>query len=115
MEEDEYRTFKRRLWQWGLGAVIALVALTILGEYFNWGMTAFFAPKYEQVRRDTMLHSRAYAEGNTHELYEIHRQWLKATPDERQALKLMARHNFENLPAAYVPPELQAWREEVMN
>lgn len=94
---------------------VPLVLAAIFGlTYFNYVSTAFFAPKYEGVRRDVMIESRAYSEGAVRELYTIRRQYQAAkTDDERASLAAAARHEFSIFPKERLPVDLQAFMTQI--
>lgn len=73
-------------------------------------MARYFNPRYEAVRRDTMIQSRAYVEGETRRLYEFKRELEQAHTDtERDSIKAFARHEIEGIDISTLPPDLQAF------
>lgn len=97
-----------------LGAValffIAIFALNLFG-YANF---AFFAPKYEAVRRDQMIESRSYSEGTIRELYTLQRQYQSAkTDEERLTISAAARHEFSIFPKERLPGDLLAFMSQI--
>ncbi len=60
----------------GIGIVAILLGAVFGLNYFGYLNTAFFAPKYEGVRHDVMIESRAYSEGTIRELYTLQRDAL---------------------------------------
>ncbi len=90
---------------------VALFFVTIFAlNYFGYANFAFFAPKYEAVRRDQMIESRAYTEGTIRELYTLKRQYDAAkTDDERATIIAAARHEFSIFPKERLPGDLQAF------
>ncbi len=92
----------------GCGAAIFAVA------YFGFGMTAFFAPKYEGVRRDVMIESRYYSEATVRELYRLKGQYLKATTEDvRQTIRATALHEFSIFPQDRLPLDLARWFKQI--
>ncbi len=80
-----------------------LVGLSI-GSYY---LYAFLAPKYEATRRDVMLQSRAYSEGEARNLYRLKIQFDQAaTDDARQTIRLAAQHECEATDRSRLPAEL---------
>lgn len=89
------------------GAIAAMIIALTFGGYFA---TAFFAPKYEAIRRDTMIESRAYSEATVRELYRLKRQYEAAqTMAEKQTIAAAALHEFEIFPEERLPVDLAAW------
>lgn len=91
---------------WIVLIVGGLAGLTFGGYY----ATAYFAPRYEAVRRDTMIQSRAYNEASTRELYRIKVQYLAAqTAEERATLKAFALHEATAFDRDRLPLDLRAF------
>ncbi len=97
-----------------IGAV-ALFAVAIFGlNALGFGVFAFFAPKYEAVRRDQMIESRAYSEGTVRELYTLQRQYRDAKTDpERETIAAAARHEFTIYPKDRLPLDLRDFMAQV--
>lgn len=98
-------------------AVLATVAAVVLGvgaiagaAYLTYFGTAFFAPRYEAVRRDVMIESRAYSEATIRELYRLKSQY-EATADDaaRATIVAAALHEFSIFPKDRLPLDLQGW------
>lgn len=88
-----------------------LLFITLLGFGINYAamqQTAFFSPKYEAIRRDTMIQSRAYGEAETRAMYNYKRQFIQAkTPEEKAAIRAMAVHEADALDRSRLPEDLQ--------
>ncbi len=83
-------------------------------NYFGYANLAFFAPKYEAVRRDQMIESRAYTEGTIRELYTLQAQYKAAkTDEERATISAAARHEFSIFPKERLPGDLQMFLTQV--
>lgn len=79
-------------------------------NYYAYGTYNFFAPKYEAIRRDVMLQSRAYSEGETRTLYRLKIQSEAApTPEAKQTLVLAARHECGALDRSRLPADLASF------
>jgi hypothetical protein len=99
-------------------SIIGFLALFLIAifalNFFGYANFAFFAPKYEAVRRDQMIESRAYTEGTIRELYTLKRQYDSAkTDDERATIAAAARHEFSIFPRDRLPGDLQAFLAQV--
>lgn len=96
----------------GVCAVIAAGIFAV--SYFGYGLTSFFAPRYEAVRRDTMLNSRSYDEGAKRELYRLKLQYEQAKTDsERDTIAAAARHEFQIFPQERLPVDLHGFMVQV--
>lgn len=95
----------------GVGA-LCLVGFGL--NYFGYANFAFFAPKFEAVRRDQMIESRSYTEGTIRELYTLQRQYQGAkTDEERMTISAAARHEFSIFPKERLPNDLQTFLSQV--
>jgi hypothetical protein len=95
----------------GVIVSIVLVLAVIFGlNLFGFAQYSFFAPRMEAVRRDTMLQSRAYHEGNYRELYRLKLQYTQAKSDEERAtIKSFALHEADAMDRSQLPLDLQAF------
>lgn len=95
------------------GAVIviaAVVGLSIGGYH----LYAYLAPKYEATRRDVMLESRAYSEGQTREIYRLKLQYQQAKDDdERATIRAMALHEASAFDRSRLPFDLQSFIQQL--
>ena len=118
---DEYREVQREYF-WTLpralfAGVCGLAALVAVGfglNYAGYASFAFFAPRYEGVRRDTMIQSRAYSEGMTREMYRLKIQYFQAKSDaERETIAAMAKHEGAALDRSRLPLDLQSFLTQI--
>ncbi|WP_144106699.1 hypothetical protein [Paraburkholderia sp. BCC1886] len=87
-------------------AILVVIGITELG-YLGY---AHFAPKYEQVRRNTFTQSQEYNEGMLRQLYEMRRQYLSTTdPSSKAVLRDTFLHNVDGYPNQ-LPPDLQQFK-----
>lgn len=97
-----------------LGSATAIgfvIGAMLFGGYHAY---SYFAPKYESVRRDVMIESRAYSEASVRELYRLKRQW-DATDDasKRATIVAAARHEFSIFPEDRLPADLRLWMSQI--
>lgn len=91
-------------------AIGAIFGLSVGGYY----MYAFLAPKYEATRRDVMLESRAYSEGQTREIYRLKLQYMQSkSDDERATIRAMALHEASALDRSRLPFDLQSFIQQI--
>lgn len=96
---------------------IALVAVSAVGlGAVVWGLTyhqllftSFFAPKFEDVRRETFERSKSFQTGAIQELQNMQFEYLKAAPEHKAALADVIRHRAAEVPADAMPPDLQSF------
>lgn len=94
----------------GLGGLV-LVGLLIFGvTEGGYQLYAYFGPKYESTRRDIMLQSRAYSEGETRNVYRLKIQFEEASsPEAKQTIALAARHECQAVDRTRLPADLAAF------
>ena len=92
------------------GSFVLLIGLVFGLNYLGFLGTAFFAPRYEGVRRDVMIQSRAYSEATTREMYHLKLQYQQAkTDDERSTIRAMALHEAQGFDRQRLPEDLQVF------
>jgi hypothetical protein len=97
-----------------LMALAAGLGLTWLVQGNDFFLRAYFAPKYEAVRRETVIQSQAYSEATTRRLYDLRRQYTQARgDDERSAIAAMAMHEVNAFDRSRLPPDLQLFVDQI--
>ena len=77
----------------GIAALAALLGLGWIVQGNDFFLYAVFAPKYEQVRRNTFEQSRAFNEGMAQELQRMWLDYQHATnPEEKAAIRSLVQH-----------------------
>lgn len=94
--------------------VFAAVIVAGLGG-ISYGLYRTFAPLNEQVRYDTFKNSQAYNEGMLKDLYDLQREYTKATPEQQGALRALIQHRFEAYDRNRLPQDLQAFYASINN
>lgn len=90
-------------WIVGIVAVVGLSWALVANDY---ALFSTFAPKYEQTRRTTFEQSKAYRQGMVQELQNMQFEYLKATPEQQDALASVILHRSADVPADAMPPDL---------
>ncbi len=104
----EYYWTLPRLFFMALFGLLAIGLLVAGINLYAYGSFALFAPRYEAVRRDVMIQSRAYSEATTRELYRLKLQYQKAANDDQKAtIKAMALHEAQSFDRDRLPSDLQ--------
>jgi hypothetical protein len=113
MQRDYYWSAPRIFVMSVVGLVLLCGAIFGL-NYFGYTNFAFFAPKFEAVRRDQMIESRAYTEGTIRELYTLQRQYQTAkSDDERATIAAAAQHEFSIFPKDRLPSDLRTFLSQI--
>lgn len=94
-------------------AVLSFAAMFGL-NYIGYLNVAFFAPKFEGVRRDVMIESRAYSEATTREMYRFKLQYQQAkSDDERFLIRAMVLHESQAFDHARLPLDLRQFVDQL--
>lgn len=118
---SDFRSVQREYF-WSFPRVLVMGALGIAGlcavafgvNYFAYGSFSFFAPKYEAVRRDVMIESRAYQEGTIRRIYELRLQYEQAQDDSARAtIRQIVLHETRAFDRARLPRDLQAFIKQM--
>jgi hypothetical protein len=95
--------------------ILVLIAAGFGLNYAGLMNTAFFQPKYEQIRRNTFEQSQAYNEGMIRDLENIRNQYLAANdPASKAALRATFIHRAEGYPNT-LPSDLQSFYDNIRN
>jgi hypothetical protein len=100
---------------WGFVGVVVLLALTWAFQGNDFFLYKTFAPKYEQVRRDTFEQSKAYNQGMIQELQNMQFEYVKATPEQKQTLASVILHRAAdyNMDDPRVPVDLRQFVQDL--
>lgn len=103
-----------------LGGIAAVVLLIAAGLGLTWvvqGNEFFlyktFAPKYEDVRRETFEHSKAYNEGMVQELQNMQFEYVQAAPEHKDALASVILHRVADYDIQKLPDNLRRFVEDL--
>jgi hypothetical protein len=94
----------------GLAAfVVVAIGLVWIFQGNEFFMYRWFAPKYEDVRRETFEHSKAYRQGAVQELQNMQFEYAKADDAHKDALASIILHRAADLDEEVMPPDLRAF------
>lgn len=94
-----------------VGIILMLAVLMGLGWLFqgnDFFMYKVFAPKYEQVRRETYEQTKSYRQGSTQRLNELCKQVADADDGHKPMLNDIISHEFAEWNTDDVPAYLHA-------
>lgn len=97
-----------------LWAVLGLAGLFGL-QYVGLLYFGFFAPRFEEVRRQTFEGSTAYNHGMIRDLQNLRMSYLTASPEAKAALRATILHRFAAYPSDKLPVELRAFYLQLQN
>ena len=98
-----------------VGGVLTLGAVTWGVAYHDLIFTSFFAPKFENVRRNTFEQSKSFRTGAIQELQNMQFEYIKAAPEHKAALADIIRHRAIEVPADTMPTDLQSFISNLPN
>lgn len=89
--------------------LLALLLIIWALQGSDFFLTKVFAPKYEQVRRDTFEQSNAYNQGMIQELQNMQFEYVKAAPEQQDALASIILHRAADYDVDKLPPDLRTF------
>lgn len=89
------------------GCVAAVMALGWIFQGNDWFMYRFFAPRYEQVRRQTYEQTKSYRQGSVQRLNTLCTQASEADEDHRGMVNDVIAQEFAEWDSADVPAYLR--------
>lgn len=97
------------------GALVVVVALglswAVMGN--NFFLYSYFAPKMENVRRNTFEQSKAFNQGMIQELQNMQFQYEQADASHKQALASLILHRAADYDQDRLPPDLYSFIEHL--
>lgn len=89
-----------------VGGVVGFGALIWGVAYHDLLFTAFFAPKYENVRRNTFEQSKSFRTGAVQELQNMQFEYIRSDAEHKLALKDIIIHRSAEIPEDAMPQDL---------
>lgn len=94
-------------------AIIVVFAIAWLVQGNDFFMYKVFAPKYEQVRRETFEQTKSYNQGMIQELQNMQFEYVKADSAHKQALVSIILHRVADYDENKLPPDLRSFIIEI--
>ena len=101
---------------WVVGVSVAVGAalwLTWMVQGDDFILTKYFAPKYEEVRRETFEQSKAYNDGMAEELQNMQLQYVQASPVQKDAIGSIILHRVAGYDVSKLPPDTEQFIESI--
>ena len=100
-----------------VAVIVGFLGLTWLLQGNNFFMYKVFGLRYEQTRRQIFEQSRAFNQGMVQELENMRFEYIKANPEQKQALASIILHRASgyNLNDPIVPGELRVFLSQLRN
>jgi len=87
---------------------IAIGVAAIFGlSYLGYESYKFFAPKYRQVDNQVFKESEQYNDGMIRDLENLQMEYVKATAEQKDALRAITLHRFSVYPEDKMPSNLR--------
>ena len=87
---------------------VVMFGLSWIIQGNDWFMYKFWAPKYEQVRRETYEQTKSYRQGSVQRLGTLCTQVAAADEAHKGMLNQVIAHEFVEWNSADIPAHLQA-------
>ena len=90
--------------------IVVILGLTWAGQGNDFFMFKVFAPKYEQVRRETFEQTKSYNQGMIQELQNMRFDYVKTdNQQQRDALASIMLHRAADYPEDKMPNDLRSF------
>lgn len=86
-----------------VGVLVGVLALSWIVQGNNFFLYKVFAPRTEQVRRETFEQSKAYIQGQIQELTNMQFQYEQASTDHKAALRSVILRRAADIPEDRLP------------
>lgn len=96
--------------------VVVIFAVMVLGfglTYVDWASYNFFAPKYENTRRQVFEQSNAYKAGMIRDLENLQMEYQRADSNQKDALRSIILHRFSVYSEDSMPANLRAFYHQL--
>ena len=82
-----------------------------------WGLWnfSFFAPKYENARREVFENSQSYVEGKRQELTKKYDEWLRSDEQGKATIRIIVMLNFANFNQEHLSYQHIQMYNEIVN
>ena len=99
----------------GLLVIVCIFAFMWIVQGQDFFMYKFWAPKYEDVRRETFENTKSYKQGMVQELENMQFEYVKADSAHQDALASIILHRAADFDEAKLPTELRAFIQKLRN
>lgn len=93
----------------------SIVGIVFAGNLFGLWSYSFFAPKYENVRRNVFENTQSYVEGKRQSLTNYYDEFRSAEPTEKKAIRKLMMQEFSNFDVNQLGSVQYGWYQEMVN
>lgn len=94
-------------------AAVAVIGLTWGGNILGLWSYSFFAPKYENVKREVFENTQSYVEGKRQALTKYYNEYRNSDSTDKIALRQIVLQDFANFNLEYLTPVQREWYREI--
>jgi hypothetical protein len=94
-------------------SIVILIGGTFLAQGSDFFLYKFFTPQYEDVRRETFEHSKAYNQGMIQEIQNMQFEYEKTDEGHKAALASIILHRVADYDLNKLPPDTKAFIENL--
>lgn len=95
--------------KYALMALAVIIGLTWVFQGNDFYLYKVFAPKQEQVRRETYEQSRAFIQGTIDDLRQDQRVWISGDAEQKKMMRAVVLHKADQIKMDQLPDDLQTW------
>ena len=95
--------------------ILLFLAIIFGGNMLNLWTISFFAPKYENVRREVFENTQSYIEGKRQSLTKYYDEFSYAERDEKLAIRKLVMQDFSNFNIDHLNTTQYGWYKEIVN
>jgi lipopolysaccharide export LptBFGC system permease protein LptF len=92
-----------------LGVIVAILIISWVSMGNSFFLYKVFAPKTEEVRRETFEQTKSYRDGMVQELYAMQKDYIMGDIKQKEALKSLIIHRSSGIKQENLPIDLQAF------
>jgi len=85
-----------------LGIIIAFVVIVFWLQYFWLANYKFFAPKYQEARRNVFENTQSYVEGKRQEISKYMYEYSKSDEEWKKAICSLVRNSMANIDKSHL-------------
>lgn len=95
--------------------LITTLALVFGLNYFGLMNFRFFAPKYENAKREVFENTQSFVEGKRQSLTKHYNEWRKADEAEKASIRMIVLQEFAHFNTNLFTAKQQEWYNEMVN
>ena len=103
----------RQYFGWGALALVLLLGAGWVFQGNDFFLYKVFAPKYEQVRRETFEQTKSYRQGMVQELENMQLAYVKADSAGKRAMAPIILHRAADAQPSTLTPDLNSFLTEL--